>query len=513
VTLSPPHSGTSTLSHLADLLSPHVVDAGTDPYSCPGDLEVALNPAAWRYPHLARIDEHLVSLEQRTLGTRGLMVFMQPRAGKSQRCSRVFPTWYLRRHPDHRIILGTYGKTLGEKHSRWVRNTITARPELGLRLALDSRRVDDWQLADTEGGLRTAGVGGAVTGMGADLLIIDDPVKNREQAESQVYRDKTWDWWTDDLSTRFMSGGVALLMMTRWHEDDLAGRLLAEEPEHWTVLTLPAIAEEHDALDRELGETLMPDRYGDEWMAEQQRRLGSYSFGALYQQRPSPAGGSLFKRADFRYWEPVVDESDKVLWKVGDQMVTPADCWRFATVDTASSTKTSADWTVVSCWAVTPNSDLVLLDRVRQRMEEGALLDFIRTAADRSACRWIGLESTFATTTLGYEMGTAGLKVVPLKADTDKITRSIPAQVRTEQHRVYFPSGASWLDEWEHELLAFPNGTHDDQVDTFSYAALRLDVRGPKAKAATDDSPQARIRRQLDERRRARRGGPAPHGA
>ena len=440
------------------------------------------------------------------------MIFMQPRGGKSTRCSRMFPTWYLRRRPEHRIILGTYGLALAAKHSRWVRNTINGHPHLGLTLAKDSQRVDDWQLHDSEGGLRAVGVGGAVTGMGADMLIIDDPVKNRQQAESQVYRDTTWDWWTDDLSTRFMSGGVALLMMTRWHEDDLAGRLLANEPENWTVLTLPAFAEAGDPLGREPGETLMPDRYGRAWLEEQQKRLGSYSFSALYGQRPSPAEGSLFHRKNFRYWERITNEAGEELWKVGEKTVKPTDCWRFSTADTASSTKTSADWSVISSWAVTPDSDLLLLDRARQRMEEGDLLGFVRDNHTKNSTKWVGVEATFSTSTLAYEMGVSGIPLVPLKADTDKITRSIPAQVRSEQHRAYWPAGASWLDEWEDELLAFPHGAHDDQVDTFSYAALRLDIRGPKPEKVVDDSPQARIWRQIEKKNRGNRRA-TPHGA
>lgn len=472
---SPPSS--DPLAALADLLDPPKVDPATDPYTRPGDLERALNPKAWTYPHLDLIDEYLVRLEQRTLGTRGLMIFMQPRAGKSQRCSRVFPTWYLRRHPDHRIILGTYGKQLGEKHARWVRNTITSRPELGLRLASDSRRVDDWQLAGSEGGMRTAGVGGAVTGMGGDLIIIDDPVKNREQAESQTYRDKTWDWWTDDLSTRFMSGGVALLMMTRWHEDDLAGRLLKNEPHNWTVLTLPAIADaDGDPLGRAEGDVLMPDRYGKEWMAEQQARLGSYGFTALYQQRPSPAEGALFKKGNFKYWRRV-EAAEGELWQLADRYVRPKDCWKFATVDLAASEKTSADWTVCSVWAVTPEGDLVLLDRERQRIDEGSHWPLVRRLCEKHAkVAYVGVESRMFGTRLVFEAGRAGLPIRELKADVDKVTRALPAVARTEQGRAWWPAAeqCGWLEEWEHELLSFPNGAHDDQVDTFAYACLEL---------------------------------------
>lgn len=494
----------------SDLIDPQQIDRAADPYPTPGALEKHLNPAAWQYPHLDLIDDHLVRLENGTLGTRGLMILVQPRAGKSKRCARCFPLWYLRRHPNHGIALGTYAEWLGLKHSRWVRNTIARHPELGLELAGDSKAADDWELT-TGGGMIARGVGGGLTGGGGGGVIIDDPVKNREEAESPTMRDKTWDWWTDDVSTRLTRIDEVepwvLLIMTAWHEDDLRGRLLTREPENWTVLSLPALAEEGDPLGRARGETLMPDRYGDKWLAEQQKRMGTYSFTALYQQRPSPAEGALFHRRNFRYWQPIVtDVGDR--WRVGDKTVNPDECWRFATADTASSTKTSADWTVVSAWAVTPDSDLLLLDRARQRMGESELLPFVRNVAERNRCAWVGVEATFGTTTLAYEMGVAGLALVRLKADTDKITRSIPAQVRSEQHRVYWPAGAPWLDEWESELLGFPHGAHDDQVDTFSYAALRLDIRGPKPARPEPATPDERLWAAIAKKRNnPRRGG------
>jgi len=490
------------LALLADRLDPPQ-HATTDEYASPGALERHLDPGAWSYPHLARIDEHLVALEQRSIGTRGLMIFVQPRAGKSRRCARHFPLWYLRRHRDHQVLLATYGQRLADGHSRWIRNAIRAHPGLGLALDPTSQRVCEWQLSGHEGGLRSVGVGGSVTGTGADLIVIDDPVKSREQAESVVYRDKTWDWWTDDVSTRLMTGAVALLMTTRWHEDDLAGRLLANEPEHWTVLTLPALAEPGDPLGRPEGAVLMPDRYGTDWMTEQRRRLGTYGFSALYQQRPSPAEGSLFKRAHFRYWHPADGQ-----WQLGERSVRRVDCWMFATVDLAVSTRTSADWTVCAVWAVTPDGQLLLVDRERQRIDEGDHWPMVRRLREKWAFAYCGVESRMFGTRLVWEAGAAGMPLRELKADVDKVTRAIPATVRCEQGRAWFPAEAPWLEEWEHELLAFPNGTHDDQVDVFAYAALEL-TKGRYAPdpppATPDERFRAAIAARMTRERRARR--------
>lgn len=504
---------------LADRLDPPRVDHGNDQFPTPGALERHIDPKGWHYPHLDLIDDHLLRLERRELDTRGLMIFMQPRAGKSRRCSRVFPTWYLRRHPEHQIVLGTYGLALGAGHSRWVRNTIRTRPNLGLRLSSDSQRVDEWQLAGHEGGMKAIGVGGGITGRGANLLVLDDPVKNREEAESQVMRDKTWNWWTDDLSTRLTKSDdlepVVLLMMTRWHEDDLAGRLLMNEPHNWTVLTLPALAEAGDPLGRQVDEVLMADRYGDDWMAEQRSRLGSYSFSALYQQRPAPAEGAFFRRP-FKYWQADEDDAGNPLWLLDTERVNPEHCWRFATVDLAASIKTSADWTVMSTWAVTPNRDLILLDRVRRRLEERNHFGVVKEQAEKHRLTFVGVESRMFGTTLVYEMGRwAKVPVRELVADVDKLTRAIPAQARLEAGRVWWPQGVSWLEEWESELLSFPNGVHDDQVDTFSYAALLL-AQGRKGRVPAvplDMSPEARVARHIEakvkdrKRRRTRAVG------
>lgn len=486
-------------------------DPNDDPYPTPGSLERAIRPGAWRYPHLDLLDRYLLNLVDGTLGTRGLMVYMQPRAGKSDRCSRAFPLWYLRRRRTHRLVLGTYGQDLGEKHSRWIRNTIESRPDLGLHLASDSKAVGDWELT-TGGGLIARGVGGGVTGRGGQGVVIDDPVKNREEAESQTMRDKAWDWWTDDLSTRLTVVDDCvpwvLLMMTRWHEDDLGGRLEATEPEHWTVLRLPAIAETDDPLGRPPGGLLMPDRYGEAWIAEQRTRLGTYAFEALYQQRPSPAEGSLFRKANFRYWSPV-DAAEGPLWKVGDRYVRPRECWRFVTVDLAASTKTSADWTVAAVWAVTVDGDLLLLDRERQRITEGDHWPMVRRLAERWGTEFVGVESRMFGTRLVWDAGYAGMPIRELKADADKITRAIPASVRTEQGRAWFPEGAAWLDEWEQELLAFPNGAHDDQVDVFAYAALELARGRADPAAAKPATPDERFHAHLQRRaKQMRRGQP-----
>jgi hypothetical protein len=266
--------------------------------------------ALWRgydhAPHLALIDAALMRIMHHveTGGSDGiarLAIFIPPRHGKSQTVARLFPAWFLGRAPDARVILTGYGASLVEKHSRAVRNAVRsavfARIFPHVRIAHDSAARASWDIDGHEGGMDAMGIGGAVTGKGAHLLIIDDPVKNRQQAESAASRQHIWEAYTDDLLTRVEPGGAVALIMTRWHTDDLAGRLLAREGDRWYVLRLPALAEAADPLGRAPGEALWAARYPVEVLDERRAAMGAYAFSALYQQTPIARDGGLFRAA------------------------------------------------------------------------------------------------------------------------------------------------------------------------------------------------------------------------
>jgi predicted phage terminase large subunit-like protein len=272
-------------------------------------------------------------------------------------------------------------------------------------------------------------------------------------------------------------------VMTRWHEDDLAGRLLRAGSDEWTLLELPALAEADDPLGRDPGEALCPGLGFDERFLNQTRaELGSYWFAALYQQRPRPAAGMLFKRRDFRYWRPHPDE-ELYLLEGEDGGLAPIGidcCIHFQTVDVAASERQSADYTVVSSWALTPNRQLLLLDRERQRFEALDVGGLVERAYRRQEPKpsFIGIEEFGYGLGVVQELNRKGLPIHRLRPDRDKVARALVAVARYEEHRVFHPRGASWLAEWEEELLAFPNGTHDDQVDTLAYAARELERVG-----------------------------------
>lgn len=253
--------------------------------------------------HLEALDRALEQVTRyvETGGNEGigrLIVEMPPRHGKTLTVSRLYPAWHLGRNPDHRVMLVSYGATLAEKNSRLARNLIKSqryKTIFNLELAKDSASVQSWEFDGYEGGADALGIQGGATGKGAHLLIIDDPVKNREEAESSTIREKTWDGYQDDLLTRLEPGGAIIIMMTRWHIDDLIGRVLKESPDDWTRLRFPAIAEENDPLGRKVGEALWPFRYAVKALEVIKRNRTIYSWLSLFQQRPIAREGGLFK--------------------------------------------------------------------------------------------------------------------------------------------------------------------------------------------------------------------------
>ena len=238
-----------------------------------------------RAKHLELLCDKLEEIEQGRL--KRLMVFMPPRHGKSEVVSKKFPAWYLSKNPDKEIILSSYAADLAYDFSRIARNTLKDRGSIfGKELASDSSAIKNWNIAGHDGGLTAAGVGGPITGRGANVAIIDDPIKNWEEASSKTYRDKIWKWYQSVLRTRLTPDGAIVLVMTRWHEDDLAGRLLKQEKDNWEIISFPAIAKEKDVLGREIGEPLWPARYPLEELQDIRQTLLDRLFLSLYQQEP-----------------------------------------------------------------------------------------------------------------------------------------------------------------------------------------------------------------------------------
>lgn len=428
----------------------------------------------WRgYKHTryqALIDEHLEQVARyiETGGAEGigrLMIFLPPRHGKTNKI-RHFCGWLLGRNPHLRLIMTSYGMALAQRNSRYVRNLIASSKYQEIfpqtKLSRDTKAATEWDIADYGGGAIAAGVGGAITGHGANLIIIDDPVKNRAQAESETYRQGTKDWYTNDVITRLEEpGGAMIVIQTRWHQDDLSGWLLEqhEDAEEWVVLILPALADDDDLLGREPGEALWPERYPAEWLEKRQRSMGDYAFASLYQQRPIPSGGGLF---------------DTSLIQIIEKHEVPDLLHIVRFYDLAITTKKRSDYTAGVKLGVTADQRWVILHvwRVKKEMPDvergiiaNAQLDGtkvrIRLEADKSGI--VGLQHLLRDP----RMSPFTIDAKP--PDGDKYTRAGPFATRVNNGRVLMVRG-NWNQAYLDEFSLFPASTKDDQVDATSGA-------------------------------------------
>ena len=434
-----------------------------------------------RTPHLDLISR---AVSRAAEGPIRLIVSLPPRMGKSSLLSHWTPVWFLANWPHKRVGLASYSADFASRWGRMTRDTIVQNTAgLGIAVRGDLSSAANWELT-SGGGMITAGVGGPFTGFGFDLLIIDDPIKNRQEASSAALRRHLWEWWQSTARTRLEPSGSVIVVMTRWAQDDLVGRLLDGFPEDdgteypfaddWQHIKLPALAEGEDPLGRELGVPLWPERYDTDALAATRQAIGPQEWAGLYQQRPSPVGGSVFLQQDFRYFRTDHDSETHVLaTPAGPLHVPQAACHRFCTVDTASTLRERSDYTATATWAVTPDRDLLLLDMQRVRVESPDITPLLVQVNARWQPGYIGVEGK----SVFQAARRAGLPVRELKADTDKWTRAQPAAARLSAGSVYFPAAAPWLADFQDELVTFPNGAHDDQVDCLSYAALEV-VRG-----------------------------------
>lgn len=487
-------------------------------------LAMATSKNRWKpYDHLVLLNEKLNDLAHRRI--QRLLVTMPPRHGKSWTCSKHFPAGYLANFPDHRVLLASYEARFAARWGGQVRDLIMRNADLlGIEVSSTSKAKGEWDLVGRDGGMQTAGIGGPLTGKGANLLVIDDPVKNAEEAESEEYQERNWDWYLSVAHTRLepdIDGleGVVLLILTRWHEADLGGKVISEHGDQWEVLNLPALAEDDDELGRPRGTPLCVERFDLEALEKIRKTSGPRVWSALYQQRPTPEGGGRFQKDRFRYWDTVMGDQAyyRVTGPVGDELIAKSDTWRFTTVDTAATTKKRSDFTVASVWDVAPPKVdergqerpalLFLVHRERVRIESVDHLQFITDIDAAWSPLWHGVEKATFGLQLIQTAIRKGFRIRELEADRDKWARSEIASILLNNGRVFFPKDAPWLGEWEDELLAFPYGTHDDQVDTFSYAADEVDKRpGKTRRAKTTKSYRERVLRKNRSRQHPQLG-------
>ncbi len=390
-----------------------------------------------------------------------LMVSWPPRHGKSEEVAHWTPLWFLKNWPDRRVILASYEAKIAARWGRRVRNDILQFPdELGLQLTGDSTAADRWELT-TGGGMLTAGVGGPITGEGAHLLIIDDPTKNAEEANSPVYRDRLVEWFKTTAFTRLEPGGSVILDMTRWHQADLIGALLEEMTEPWEHIRLPALAEPDDPLGREEGEALWPDRYSADELLKIKETVGPQVWAGLYQQRPAPAEGGVFRYEWWGRYREVPELSRKVQF------------W-----DTAFKKGADNDYSVCTTLGVAGNS-FPVLDVWRRRVEFPELLRAAVAQFDKHRPNEVLVEDAASGQDLFATLRReTRIPIKAVKVDRDKISRANAVTGYVEAGRVPLPERAAWVADFMDELAAFPNAAHDDQVDSFAGALTAVVSRG-----------------------------------
>lgn len=453
-----------------------------------------LRSSTWIHArHVDYLDKLLVELVAGVLreqGYIGLIVEEPPRHGKSELCSHYFPAWTLGARPDWRVILASYEADFAASWGRKVRNTISEYGKyFGISLDPSSTSASRWDLKGKKGGMITAGVRGAITGRGGNLLIIDDPVKNSEEAQSEVYREKSWEWYKGTFRTRLEPNGVILVIGTRWHEDDLIGRILAHQADSeiggkFLRVRLPALTEEpdeefpeQDPLGREEGEALFPERYSRDDLLLIQDDVGPYVWAALYQQRPAPKEGALFHAN----WFEVVPRvpSDVRLKKTVRR-------WDLAATDPKKGE--DPDYSVGALVAEGDDGYFYILDVVRVRESPGRL--------ERTMRRVAQVDTRRVRVRMEQEPGSAGKIAVRhfaqgvfrgysfrgVRSTGDKVLRAEVLASMAERGEVRVVKGR-WNRDFFKELTRFPFGTHDDQVDATSGAFEDLTVRTGKVAA------------------------------
>lgn len=482
------------------------------------------NPGWVHHDIARRLEQFMKAVEEKK--SPRLMLLVPPRHGKSELASIRFPAFILGHHPEWEVINCGYNMDLPMKFSRKVREIFRDPGYTPVfsnsKLDPDSQSAEAWNTT-MGGGFTAAGVGGGITGKGATVLIIDDPIKNQEEADSILIRDGLWDWYWSTAYSRLAPGGGVLVIQTWWHDDDLAGRLqmkMRSEPEadQFVIIKYPALAEqweyrnkqtdlieryqqplspEHESMRRQLreegrsepieldetydllrmpGEALHPERYNEKMMISMRANQPPRIWSALYQQNPVPDEGVYFKKEYFRYESVPPQAYNRNVFQA----------WDFAIGE-----KQINDYTVGVTLVQDENDFLHLVEVVRFKGDSFTIVEEILNAAER----W-GAEPT-APLTLGFEDSQIWKAIKPLlekrmaersmyppyevlKPLTDKLARARSLQGRMQQGRVYFPSNASWLNDVQTELLRFPAGAHDDIVDAMAWGVNLCVGKNPR---------------------------------
>ncbi len=419
-------------------------------YEKPADCATVLSDGLWYLaPHLELISDKIAEIRDHPIR---LIVTIPPRHGKSELCSHWTPVWFLNEFPDRKIILASYEAKFAAYWGRKARDGIHDNEgKLSIKMSMATTAATQWELK-SGGGMWTAGVGGPITGKGANLLIIDDPLKNYAEAYSPVYREAIDQWYQTTAYTRLEPRASIIIIMTRWHTDDLVGRLLSREEAKWDVVNLPAIAEADDELERKEGEALWPVRYDEEALKDIAESVGGTegrNWLSLYQQRPVKEGGNIFKET---WWQT---------YKEHPQLEMIGQYW-----DTAFKKGAKTDYSVCITFGRHAKG-ICVLDLYRGKVEFPELVRQVNAQFSLWKPNILKVEEGVGTQLIQSLTRDTSLPILGITVTESKEIRANRITGIVEAGRVSLPEQADWLAIFLEEMTTFPAGVHDDIVDAF----------------------------------------------
>ena len=439
------------------------------------------------------------ALEQTAMGVYPrLMINVPPRHGKTALTAHTFVPWFMGRNPDKHVILATYNEKFawdfGRKIRDVLRNSLYRQVFPDVKIKKGAAAADRVELT-TGGAVFCVGRGGTATGRGGDLLVIDDPLKNRKEADSKVIREELWTWYTQVLQSRAMTDAAStILVQTRWHEDDLPGRLTdpaslfynEQEAKYWYKIDFPALAEDHDLLGREKGEALWPGRFSAKWL-ENTRRTDPRGFEALYQGRPAPEDGVFFDAAHMKEYHSNAHRPPTEELRI------------YAASDHAVSIEQGRDLSCCMIVGIDRHDDIwVFPDLFWSRATSDLVVETMCTMIrDHKPLLWWA-EKGHITKSIGpflrkrmneTKSYAAIHEITPV---ADKQTRAQSIKARMAMGKVHFPAFAQWWPKARSEMLKFPVGTHDDFVDTLSMIGLGLMQQATPKRVQVEDDPSTK---------------------
>ena len=384
-----------------------------------------------------------------------LILSCPPQHGKSLTVTETFPSWYIGKYPDKRCIIACYNDDFAGKFGRRNKSKIEEVGKFVFDVRLTKSSDRDMEVADHDGSIITRGIMSGITGNAGDLIIIDDPIKNRQEADSVTYRERLWEEWQNSIKTRTQAGTKIIIIQTRWHEDDLSGRVIREE-KNVEVVNIPVEAEENDILGRNIGDALCPEIGKDnKWLHSFKESYlkgaegGSRAWNALYMGRPTSAEGNIFKREWWKYYNKLPDN----IQLVG------------ISVDATFKDSDTSDFVAIEVWGKL-NGDYYLMDLIKKRMDFPDTLRAVRYMADKYPQRHSILVEDKANGSaiiamLKHEIG----GIVAITPKESKVARANAITGIVEGGNVYLPEYADFTGEFVEEFASFPNGVHDDMVD------------------------------------------------